>query len=84
MGTNGSRGSLRRRVSEWNEEGRLYLWGGALSAVVAWFVVPLFGLIAVYCGYKLYDEEDRTVSAALIAGFGAVGFLLWIAFLLTL
>lgn len=51
---------------------------------MAWFVVPLFGLIAVYCGYKLYNEEDRTVSAALIAGFGAVGFLLWIAFLLTL
>lgn len=83
MGTNRSRGSLRRRLSEWNESRRLYLWGGALSAVVAWFVIPLFGLIAIYCGYRLYDEEERAVSAALIAGFGAVGFLLWVTFLLT-
>lgn len=76
--------SLSERVRDWNENSRLYLWGGVISAVISWLLVPLFGLVAVFCGYKLYDEEERTTAAALIAGFGAIGFLTWLVFLVTL
>lgn len=75
---------LSKTIEDWNENGRLYLWGGAISAIISWVLVPLFGLFAVYCGYKLYDDEDRTVSSALIAGLGAVGFLGWVVYLTTL
>lgn len=71
----------RRTLREWNENGRLYLWGGAISAVISWLLVPLFGLLAVFCGVKLYSEEARTTSAALIAGLGGIGFVSWIVLL---
>lgn len=79
-----TRSGLSKTLREWNEDGRLYLWGGAVSAIVSWLFIPLLGLVAVFCGYRLYDNGDRTTSAALIAGFGAVGFLTWIVFLVTL
>lgn len=75
--------SLSERVRDWNENSRFYLWGGVISAVISWLLIPLFGLIAVFCGYKLYDEEGRTTVAGLIAGVGAIGFLLWLVFLAT-
>lgn len=61
--------------------GRLYLWGGVLSAITSWVLVPLAGLAAVYCGYKLYDEQQKTTSSALIAGFGGIGVLAWMLLL---
>jgi len=75
--------SLSERVRDWNENSRLYLWGGVISAVISWSFIPLFGLIAVFCGYKLYDEEGRNIAAGLIAGAGVIGFLLWLVFLAT-
>lgn len=78
-----TRRSLRETVREWNENSRLYLWSGAISAIILWLFIPLFGLVAVFCGYKLYDDEGKTLSAVLITGFGAVGFLTWLVFLAT-
>lgn len=74
--------SLRATLRDWNEDDRLYLWGGAASAVLSLILLPLLGLVAAYCGYKIYDE--RLVTAALITGAGGLGFLYWVYYLTTL
>ncbi|MFC7073310.1 hypothetical protein ACFQJ7_01145 [Halovenus rubra] len=66
-----------------NEDGTLYFWGGVASAIISWVLIPLFGLVAVYAGYRLYDDETKTMGAAIIAVTGAVGFPSWLAFLIT-
>ncbi|MCH7659827.1 MAG: hypothetical protein IH933_04360 [Euryarchaeota archaeon] len=76
-------GGLGETIGEWNENSRLCLWGGVISAIISWLLIPLFGLVAVFCGYKLYDDGGRTAAAALIAGVGAIGFLTWVVFLVT-
>ena len=68
--------SVGDRMDAWNENGRLYLYGGALSAVISWVLVPLFGVVAVLCGYRLLQRE-RTLAGAVIAAVGGAGFLLW-------
>ena len=69
---------------KWTEDGRLYLWGGTISAIVSWILIPLFGLFAVFSGYKLYGDDGRTVSPLLIAGLGAIGFASWVVYLFSL
>lgn len=71
-------------VQNWKEDGRLYLWGGTISAIISWVLVPLFGLFAMYSGYRLYDDQGKALSSALIAGFGGIGFFAWIFYLATL
>ena len=68
--------SIGDRMAAWNENGRLYLYGGILAAVIAWVLIPLFGAIAVFCGYRLLQRE-RTLPGAVITAVGGLGFLLW-------
>jgi hypothetical protein len=78
-----SQTSLRDTVQAWNEDGRLYVVVGMLSAVLSLVFIPLFGLVAVYCGYKLYDTQQKTILSFLIAGLGGFGFLFWVYYLIT-
>lgn len=79
-----TQGFPKQTIRNWNENGRLYLWGGVISSIISLVVIPLFGLLAVFCGYKLYDTEKRIVSSVLIAGSGGLGFLNWVIYLATL
>jgi len=76
-----SQGSLRDTVQAWNEDGRLYVVVGLISAILSLVFLPLLGLMAVYCGYKLYDTQQKTVLSILIAALGGFGFLLWVYYL---
>ncbi|ELZ52507.1 hypothetical protein FK85_01045 [Halorubrum saccharovorum] len=67
----------------WNEEGRLYVVVGMITAILSLVFIPLFGLLAVYCGYKLYDTQEKTVLPIVMAGLGGFGFLFWVYFLTT-
>lgn len=71
------------RWRAWNEDGRLYLIVGAITAVLALFILPVAGLVAIYCGYHLYVEFDRTVAGFLVAVSGGFGFVYWVWFLST-
>lgn len=71
----------RNALREWNENGRLYRWGGAISSIISWLLVLELGLLAVYCGSKLYVEEGASVSSALIAGVGGLGVVTWLVYL---
>jgi hypothetical protein len=70
------------RVTEWMENDRVCLWVGATAALISVVIVPLFGLLAIFCGYKLYDR--KTLPGLVIAGIGAVGFVSWLYYLATL
>jgi hypothetical protein len=78
-----SQNSLKNTVQAWNEEGRLYVVVGLITAILSLVFIPLFGLLAVYCGYKLYDTQEKTVLSILMAGLGGFGFLFWVYFLTT-
>jgi hypothetical protein len=76
-----SQGSLRETVQAWNEEGSLYVVVGLISAILSLVFIPLLGLVAVYCGYKLYETQQKTVLSILMAALGGFGFLWWIYYL---
>ena len=78
-----SQNSLKNTIQVWNEEGRLYVVVGMITAILSLVFIPLFGLLAVYCGYKLYDTQEKTVLSILMAGLGGFGFLFWVYFLTT-
>lgn len=79
-----SQGSLRNTLQAWNEDGRLYVVVGTLSAILSLVFIPLFGLVAVYCGYMLYKTQQKTVLSILMAVLGGFGFLFWLYYLTTL
>jgi hypothetical protein len=60
---------------------RFHVWNGVV-ATAASFVIPLFGLLAIYSGYNLVRLVDRRWVGTLFGAFGVVPFLLWIAILL--
>lgn len=67
-----------------NEGGLLYVIVGLIAGFISWFVVPIVGLISVYCGVKLYLDEGELVAGGLIAVLGFVGVALWVAWLASL
>lgn len=79
-----SPGTLGNTLQAWNEDGRLYVVVGIVSAILSVVFIPLFGLVAVYCGYKLYDTQEKTILSILLAGLGGFGFLFWVYHLTTL
>ncbi|WP_158854574.1 hypothetical protein [Halorhabdus sp. CUG00001] len=79
-----SRGSLVSSARAWNQGGRLYVAVGLATAILSLVLVPSLGLIAVYCGYKLYTTQRRTALALLVSGLGGFGFLWWVVYLSTL
>lgn len=76
-----SQGSLRNTVQAWNEDGRLYVAVGLISAILSLVFIPLFGLVAVYCGSRLYDTKQKKVLSILMAALGGFGFLWWVYYL---
>jgi|UPI0006B52E49 hypothetical protein len=78
-----SQRSLRNTVQAWNQDGGLYVVLGLIAAILSLVFIPLFGLLAMYCGYKLYDTQQKTVLSILMAGLGGFGFLFWVYFLTT-
>lgn len=79
-----TRESPRNTLQAWNKDGRLYVVVGVLSAILSLVFIPLFGLVAVYCGYKLYETQQKTVLSILMAVLGGLGFLFWLYYLTTL
>lgn len=59
----------------------LYVGIGVLTAVVAWLLIPLFGVGAVYAGYKLYKEEESNISGGILVAAGALPLVFWVALL---
>ncbi len=53
------------------EDSELFFTAGAATAIISWFVIPLIGLIAVYCGYQLYHCSDRWITSAVFVLMGA-------------
>jgi len=74
--------SLGQRLKQ-NEDGVLYVLIGLITALLSWFLIPIVGLVSVYCGYKLYQEEEKLVLGGLIALVGFIGVALWIGWLLS-
>lgn len=60
---------------------RLYVGIGILSAVVAWVLIPLFGVVTMYAGYRLYDSESRNISTGVFVTLGALPLVFWALFL---
>lgn len=60
----------------------LYVGIGLLTTVVAWLLIPLFGVGAVYAGYRLYNGESRRVSGGILLVAGALPLVLWALVLL--
>lgn len=63
---------LRNRLAHHNEEGQLYVLLGVVSALVGWILVPILGLVAVACGYKLLVGDHYRLIGALVAVVGVV------------
>lgn len=79
-----SQKSVIDTVKSWNKDGRLYVVFGVISATLSLVYIPLFGLVAVYFGYKTYDTQQKLVLPILMAGLGGFGFLFWVYYLTTL
>ena len=60
---------------------RLYAGIGLLTAAVAWLLIPIFGVGAIYAGYKLYERGTSTIGGAVLAAAGALPIVFWVAFL---
>jgi hypothetical protein len=60
---------------------RLYFWGGIIAAIISWLLIPIVGLVAVYCGWKIYQTNSE-LQGGIIAGVGGLGVLMWLFFLL--
>jgi ABC-type amino acid transport system permease subunit len=73
--------SISDSIRAWNENGRLYLWGGVLAAIISWLLLPIIGLISVFCGYRLY-EMNRGRIGGVIAIVGGLGVLVWLVLVL--
>lgn len=71
------RDTQRKTVRSWREDGRFYVISGTASAIISLVLAPVFGIVAAYSGYKIYDVEQHTVLAVLVAGTGGFGFLFW-------
>lgn len=59
----------------------LYVSIGLLTGVIAWLLVPLFGVGTVYAGYELYRGESKTISGGFFIVAGSLRLIIWITFL---
>lgn len=71
------------RRDETGSNGRLYLWIGVVAAVASLLILPIAGLVAVYCGYKLSQVKNELYGGVII-GAGGAGVLSWVVYLLSL
>jgi len=54
---------------------------GVITGLVAWLLIPLFGVITAYAGYQLYERESRNIVGGLFVVVGLLPFFLWIGVL---
>jgi hypothetical protein len=54
---------------------------GVITGVVAWLLIPLFGVITAYAGYQLYERESRNIVGGAFVVVGLLPFFLWIGLL---
>ncbi len=54
---------------------------GVITGVVAWLLIPLFGVITAYAGYQLYERESRNIVGGAFVVVGLLPFFLWIGVL---
>jgi hypothetical protein len=73
--------SLSDDLKQAHAVSRFHVWNGVI-ATAASFVIPLFGLLAIYSDYTLVQLMERRWVGTLFGAFGAVNFLLWVAILL--
>lgn len=73
-----------RSLQDWVDGEQRYVVMGAVSAIIAVVIIPLFGLLAIYSGYKLYTTQQRLLVPATVSLVGGVGLLNWIVYLVTL
>jgi hypothetical protein len=59
------------RLREEYDESDLFLIAGLSAAIAAWIRIPLLSVLAVYCGYRLYVNYDRTTSGSILIVLGA-------------
>jgi hypothetical protein len=59
----------------------LYISIGLITGIIAWLLIPLFGIGPIYAGYKLYSSESRTISAGIFVVLGTLPLVFWILFL---
>mgnify|MGYP000273484394 CR=1 FL=1 len=62
---------------------RLYMAAGVVSGFLAWFLIPLLGVVTVFCGYYLYTSEGERLSAGIFVVVGASALISWVIFLAT-
>jgi len=71
------------RRDESGSNGRLYLWIGVVAALASLLILPVAGVVAVYCGYKVSQVKNE-LHGGVIIGAGGAGVLSWVVYLLTL
>ena len=59
-----------------------YLLAGVVCALLSLLLIPIAGLGAVYCGYRIHGDRHPVYSYAL-AGVGAFSLAGWAAYLLS-
>ena len=68
--------ALTDRIAAYNENGRLYRLFGTLGVIFGLLLVPLLGIVGVFCGYKLYADGHDERAGLIIAVGGLVALLL--------
>lgn len=63
---------LRERLAEHDEEGHLSLGVGAGAAALGWALVPVLGLVAVGCGYRLVSRDQYRLPGVFIGVLGGL------------
>lgn len=71
------------RLERWSEEGLLDVAGGVITVFLAWFVIPVVGLLGAWFGYRLHARHDKTYGGVAVGALGILGVLIWLALLAT-
>ena len=72
---------FKERVRGWYRDGTLYPIGGILTVFIAWALLPPFGLLSPWLGYRTHEACGRTLLGGLIAGLGGFAVLIWLGLL---
>ncbi|WP_231587911.1 hypothetical protein [Halostagnicola sp. A56] len=75
--------SLADDLKQANERSAAHLWGATISAVVS-LLIPIFGLVATYSGYKLTNIMTRSWVGYVLAVIGLTNVTFWVLYLLTI
>jgi hypothetical protein len=71
------------RLREEYDESDLFLVAGLASVIAAWIRIPELSVVAIYCGYRLYVNYDRTISGGILVVLGLAQLIRLLLFLAT-